>query len=100
MIKHIVMWKFKDSANGRTKEENIEYIISKLLALPAIIPQIKSMEIKKDVLKSERSFDVVLICDFESLDALSKYQVHPDHQNVSKYMAQVVEKRAAVDYEF
>lgn len=28
MIHHIVMWKLKDFAEGRTKEENIEILIN------------------------------------------------------------------------
>lgn len=34
MIKHIVMWKFKENAEGCTKDENIAKIKAMLEALP------------------------------------------------------------------
>ena len=40
MLKHIVMWKFKDS-EGKTKDENIEIVKTGLEALPALNPDIK-----------------------------------------------------------
>ena len=40
MIEHVVMWRFTDG-EGRTKEENCAYVKERLLALPAIIPEIK-----------------------------------------------------------
>ena len=40
MLKHIVMWKFKD-AEGKTKEENVEIVKNGLEALPPLVPHIK-----------------------------------------------------------
>ena len=55
MLKHIVMWKFAPEAEGKTREENLDYVIGELKKLPAQIPQIRSMQIGKDVLGSEMS---------------------------------------------
>ena len=41
MIKHIVMFKFKESADGNDKAGNIEALKAKLEALPAQIGEIK-----------------------------------------------------------
>jgi heme-degrading monooxygenase HmoA len=44
-------------------------------------------------------FDVVLISDFDSMDDVHAYQVHPAHQEVAAYIRSVVSGRAAVDFE-
>ena len=43
MIRHIVMWKFKEEAEGKTKRENMLFVKDQLYALPALIPEIKKM---------------------------------------------------------
>jgi len=45
MIKHIVMWRFKKEAEGKTKEENIQIIKKDLEALKGVIPQINELEV-------------------------------------------------------
>ncbi len=45
MIEHVVMWKFADTAEGKTREENMAIVRERLFALPAIIPEIKFMQI-------------------------------------------------------
>lgn len=70
-----------------------------LLALPAIIPEIRKMEIGKDIGHTEMSYDMVLIMHFDSMDALHTYKVHPDHQAVSSYVKKIRIARATVDRE-
>ena len=99
MIRHIVMWKFKDSAEGKTKQENMELVRDSLYALPDIIPEIKRMEIGFDVSHTEMSADFVLLTEFDSLEALHTYAVHPEHQLVAKYVRSVTDSRAVIDTE-
>ena len=99
MIRHIVMWRFCENAEGKTKQENMEFVRDSLYALPAIIPEIKKMEIGFDVSHTDMSADLVLITEFESLETLHTYAVHPDHQNVSKYVCKVIESRVVIDTE-
>ncbi|MBQ8717480.1 MAG: Dabb family protein [Clostridia bacterium] len=66
MIEHVVMWKFKDG-EGRTREENMAYVRERLLALPAIIPEIKLMQLGSDVSRTEMSYDMMLVTRFDSL---------------------------------
>ena len=98
MIKHIVMWKFKDSAEGKTKKENISIVKENLLKLPAIIDEIKFMSIHGDDSGSDDNFDAVLITEFENFEDLHTYKVHPEHQKVSQYVKLVSCSRASVDY--
>ena len=98
MIEHVVMWKFTDG-EGRTKEENCAYVKERLLALPAIIPEIKFMQIGRDVSGTDMSYDMMLVTRFESLDALHTYKVHPAHVEVASYVAKVKVARVVLDAE-
>ena len=99
MIKHVVMWRFKDGAEGRTKLENMEELKRQLLALVPLIPQIKKMEIGFDITHSEFSADFMLTTEFDSVEDLKIYAVHPDHLKVSGFVKNVVESRIVLDCE-
>ena len=99
MIRHVVMWKFKESAEGKTKIENMEWVREHLYALLPIIPEIKKMEIGYDVNKTEMSMDLMLLTEFDSLDTLKTYAVHPEHVKVSTYVRKVIETRVVLDCE-
>ena len=99
MIRHIVMWKFADEAMGKSKAENMENIRTRLLALRDIVPEIRGMEIGKDILHSEMSYDMALYMTFDSLEALETYKVHPEHKKISAFVKEVRIARACVDFE-
>ncbi|ABO49878.1 Stress responsive alpha-beta barrel domain protein [Desulforamulus reducens MI-1] len=92
MITHIVFFKFKDS-------DSIPIVKEKLMALEGKVPQLRHLEVGVDVIRSERSFDLALVAKFENMDDLNAYQVHPEHQEVVKYIGTVKESIVAVDYE-
>lgn len=98
MIKHIVMWKLKENAEGCTRIENAEKIKASLEALKGRIEQIKSLEVGINVSDSETAFDAVLYSEFESLEHLKQYRSHPEHVKISSFVAKVRESRAVVDY--
>ena len=99
MIRHVVMWRFKTEAEGRTKLENMEELKRQLLALIPLIPEIKKMEIGFDVTHSDASADFMLTTEFESVDDLKIYAVHPEHLKVSGFVKNVVESRIVLDCE-
>ena len=99
MIRHIVMWKFKESAEGNTKDENIRIVKDSLFALVGMIDEIKKMEIGCDVAHTAASMDLALITEFESLDALHTYAVHPEHVKVADFVRKVTETRVVLDAE-
>ncbi len=74
MIKHIVMWKLKDEAEGNSKAENAKIIKNSLEDLKGKINEIIHLEVGIDVNKSEQAYDVVLYSTFNSLEDLDSYQ--------------------------
>jgi hypothetical protein len=94
MIKHIVFMKFK---KGITDKDIVE--LEKLMAgLPGRIPEIKEYQFGRDIVRSERSYDFALVSAFEDLDALKRYQPHPDHQPVLAKVKEMSETILAVDF--
>ena len=98
MIRHIVMFKFKEEADGKSKMENVLATKAMLEALPAKIPQIlaSQVEIGTEGANPENA-DLILISDFESLESLNEYIVHPDHKAVGAFMRPLRESRAGID---
>ena|SRR5579859_1186296 len=99
MIKHIVMWKLKEEAEGHSKKENITAVKSKLESLKAAIPQIVELEVGIQMEPAEAASDVVLFSTFKSKGDLDIYQKHPEHQKVAAFIRSVVSERKIVDYE-
>ena len=95
MIKHIVMWKFKEG-----EQENMMLFRERLLALKDQIPEIRAMEVGVNINPSERSYDAVLVSEFDSMDALKSYSVNPLHKAVSDFCKTIRTNSVSVDYEF
>lgn len=99
MIKHIVMWKFKEEAESRTKLQNMELVRDRLYALVPLIPEIKKMEIGFDFGQTPMSYDMMLYTEFETKEALDIYAVDSEHEKVKKIVAATTEARGVLDYE-
>lgn len=98
MIRHVVCWKLS-ATDEATKAEHAERISREMSELPALIPEILSLEVGTNTLFSEVNWDLVLIADFEDAAALERYSVHPEHQRVGKFIGEVRSDRVAVDFE-
>ena len=100
MVRHVVMFQFKEEAEGRTKAENVEITKNMLEALPGKIDWIRSSEVAVNSEKaSDQNYDLVLTTDFDSFEDLNRYIVHPDHKAVGAFMRPVRLARACVDFE-
>ena len=97
MIKHIVMWRLK-KIEGKTKDDIASEIQAEVNKLPSLIKEIKAFEVGINVNPSERASDVVLLSEFESIESLKKYQVHPDHKKLVEYLGHLTEETRVVDY--
>ena len=97
MVKHIVMWKFMDFAEGKSKKENIEYVKLRLEKLADIIKEIKFIEVGANI-NADAGYDAILYSEFESPEDLEFYQNHPEHKKISEYVGKVREGRVVGDY--
>ena len=99
MVKHIVFWKLKENANGKTKAENALLIKEKLEALNGRIKGVLKIEIGIDFSKTESSSDVALYSEFASREDLDNYQSHPEHKALLPFITEARSERIVVDYE-
>lgn len=89
------MWKFKEG-----ERENMLLFREKLLSLKDQISEIRAMEVGVNINPSERSYDAVLVSEFDSLEALKSYSVNPLHKAVSEFCKSIRTSSVSVDYEF
>lgn len=99
MIKHIVMWRLHDSAQGNDKKTNAKLIKEKLESLRGKMPGVLAIEVGLDFSESSDSSDIVLYSEFESREALDLYQAHPLHKEVMPFVMASRCERRLVDYE-
>ena len=95
MIKHVVLWKFKEE----NREENMKKAREMLLALPPVISEIKKMQVYFDVSHTDMSMDMMLDTEFLTVEDMKTYAVHPEHVKVSNFVRSVVESRVVLDSE-
>ncbi|MHB1455144.1 MAG: AI-2E family transporter [Saccharofermentanales bacterium] len=98
-IRHVVMWRLKDSAHGMPKEAVMEAMTQKLNALPAQIPQILYFKVGSDIRYDSNAYDLVLVADFASIEDLQVYKEHPEHAAVAQWIHKAVKTRSTVDFE-
>ncbi len=100
MVRHIVMLKFLDTAQGRVRVENVRIAEGLLRELPALIPWMRSSEVGVNVIPGEEAYDLAFTVTFASKEDLQAYTNHPDHQRVAGFLRSVRSGRAVVDYEY
>lgn len=99
MVKHVILWKLKESITGEEKEKVLSDMKVNLEALVGKVPGLTRLEIVTAPLASSNA-DVMLDSDLESEDALKGYQSHPDHVAVANtYVRPYTEVRLCMDYE-
>lgn len=99
MIKHIVLFQFKEDADVEGRKKSLKKIKKGLENLRGIVPELKYIEIGLNENPNEQ-YDLSLISEFETWEDLNAYVIHPEHQKVSVLIRQTLEQRACVDYEF
>ena len=94
MLQHYVVLKFRDG----TTAGHVDAFCERMLALRGTIPEIRHLEIGRDELHDARSWDLVLIMAFESVDALREYQRHPLHLALMAFNEPYLANVASVDF--
>lgn len=94
MITHMVFFKFHPG----TTQADVDKLADGLAGLPDVIAEIREFRFGADVIHSERSYDFGLVSSFDDLDALQRYQVHPEHQKVVAHVKAISSSVLAVDF--
>ena len=94
MIHHLVILKFKSGIDN----EQIEALEAMLDELPNKIIEIHLYEFGRDLVKTDRSYDFGLSALFANLEALERYQKHPEHQKVLEKIKTLCDDVKIVDF--
>lgn len=98
MVKHIVLWDFEKSLDDVQRREAAARMKALLEPIREKVPGAIAIEVIRNGQASSNR-DIALISEFESIEALAAYQIHPDHVEAGKYVRSVTCNRACMDYE-
>jgi Stress responsive A/B Barrel Domain len=99
MVRHVVMWRLRDQAEGADRATNALRVKAALEGLRGRIPGLLRLEVGIDFNRSPAAWDVVLVSEHESRAALEAYQVHPEHVRAAEFIGKVRSDRAVIDHE-
>ncbi len=99
MLKHIVMWKFKDQAAGADKTKNLAKAKVLLESCAQVVPGTHKFEVAIAQPGLECTYDLVLYSEFTDAAALDAYQNHPQHVAIKPFIGAVRLERQCMDYE-
>ncbi len=99
MIKHIVMWKLKDFAEGKDRAANALEMKRRLDECARLSAGTLAFEVAIAQPGLEATYDVVLYSEFTDRAALAEYSDHPVHQAVKPFIGAVRSERQCMDYE-
>ena len=91
MIRHIVMWKFREGTQAQADE-----FLRALAALDGAIPCIRAMQVLRSA-EAGSAYDAVLISDLDTLEDVQRYKDDPRHRAVSALCKAIRTDRRAID---
>ena len=95
MIRHVAMFKWKDGVTA----EHADHTAAVLRALPAVIPELVSYHVGRDLGISNGNFDFCVVAEVHSVEAFAAYRDHPQHQAVlQEYIVPHIAQRVAVQF--
>lgn len=95
MVKHIVMFKLRGSAEERCAA--CKAFRDALMALPPVIEVLQGMEVGINSNPAEQ-WDVVLTATLPDMASVQTYATHPAHVAAAAVIVPLKEARACVDY--
>lgn len=99
MVKHVILWKFKEDIPDSDKPAKAMDIKKGLEGLMGKIDGMTEVLVRVDKLPSSNA-DVMLDSTFVSVEALKAYQVNPEHVAVAdNYVRPFMQTRLCMDYE-
>jgi hypothetical protein len=98
MIRHIVIWNFKDHAEGADKAANLQKAQTLLLSCAQVVPGIRAFEVATATPGMDCTNDLVLHMLLDDAQVLAAYQNHPQHLAIKPFMKAVVNERHCMDF--
>ena len=97
-VRHVVVWNLKGDSDEE-KRQRFESLKPKLDALVGIVPGLLSLSVNYSTGPNPKNWDMCLISDHESWEALDTYANHRDHLTVAAFVSENVTSRAGADFD-
>ena len=98
MVKHIVMFKLKETLSAEEKMNVMTQFKAAIEALPATIDVIRKVFVGLNINGAE-TWDICLESEFDTLEDVKFYAAHPDHVVAAGILKDAKFDRACVDFE-
>lgn len=98
MVKHIVLFKLKETLSEEEKKDVMNRFKAAIEALPEKIDFIRQVFVGLNCNAAEK-WDICLESTFDSLNDVTAYSVHPAHVAAAGILKDAKADRACVDYE-
>jgi hypothetical protein len=96
VIRHVVLWAFKDSVPLAERDA----ILAAVRALATTVPSLRSLDVGENVSPARaQGYTHVLLETFDDRAGLAAYASHPDHLPVLARLRDAVAELLAVDLE-
>lgn len=96
MVKHIIIWNFKEELSADERAEYSAKIKAGLEGLKGVINGLTDIKVYTEPLASSNG-DLMLDSTFVSKEALAGYQTNPDHLKVAEVVRSVTAHRSCFD---
>lgn len=91
MLVHLVLLRFDDPADAAEAERRMR-------ALDGRIDVLRRLDVGRNVVPSDRAYDLGIYAEFDSVEDLETYQQHPEHIPVAEFVRERRNAVAAVDF--
>lgn len=98
MVRHLVEWNFIDSLSEEERAQARIVIREKLENVAKEVSGVVNLQVMFNELDSSNR-DILLFADYDSVEALNAYQIHPAHLDAKEYIGSRTKDRACFDYE-
>jgi hypothetical protein len=95
MIRHVVLFRWKPDFPHDARAD----WMARVRDLPRAIPTIRSLSVGTDVVRAGRSWDAAIVADFDRVEDVEGYAVHPEHLPLIAISGTGAEVVASVDFE-
>lgn len=99
MVKHLVMWRLRDSERSLSDAEIQRLIQDAIAAMKQGIQGLRTAEIGFNRCTAGDAADLALYAEFDSWSALQAYEIHPLHEELKRVIGPLRVERRVVDYE-
>ncbi|MDO5134648.1 MAG: Dabb family protein [Eubacteriales bacterium] len=97
MVRHVVMWCFREELPQEERTSAKERIKRELEALVGVVPGLLSARVVTEPISSS-SHDICLVAAMDSEESLRAYATNPDHVKAAQFVRSVTCGRAVMDY--